>query len=544
MAFEQFNLSNEILSGLKDVNYTDPTELQSTVLPAALEDRNMMIHAHAGMGKHGAFIIPILEQIKRNGAGQSTLAVVLTPSPEGAQKLDEMFWAMGYHAEITSAAIKLGGDWEEQKKALADQPNVIVANPGRLVDLLRKEEFDLSNLQHLVVDELQEIQSIGILPMLQEIRDRLPAVKQTVLFTSKMNKALQGFADKLMGSYDFVDASGGNGQQDESDDESVETTTSESDQTQDAKTSEAKQPHNGRPAKKKRTEPKQKEASSSDTEPIDTDHIKQAFIKIPGRAKISTFMSYIEDGKTNRVCVFTASKRGSKRLSRILEKNGYTAAMVNDQSEEQEREERLSEFESGKFRFMLISDVGAAELPIKDVDQLINYDIPTEPEEYSDRLQLLKQEGDVEVVSMVSKQDQSDFDEITKKLGVKAKELPLPEDVQKKIQNRKKNQSKGKGGGNNNNRGKGSRPNNRKDKDKKGGKPDNKKSNNKNRGSGSSGKKKGRPPKKKFKPEESSELPRPNFDKLDHGKQRKEEGQEKSKEKKGVVGFFKKLFSS
>ena len=532
MAFEQFNLSEEILNGLKDVNYSEPTELQSAVMPAALDNKNLLVHAKSGMGKHGAFIIPILEKIVRANTADGTVALVLTPSPEGAQKVDEIFWAMGYHAEVTTAVIKLEGDWNAQKKALADQPNVIVANPGRLVDHLRKEELKFENLHHLVIDELDEFQSIGILPMLQEIKDRLASVEQTVLFSAKMNKALRGFSNKLMGDYEILDATGGNGKSNQG-------------KQKDSGSSGDKGPGQADKESKKSGSQKGEDKSSPapislDDLEISLDDITQNYIKIPGRAKISTFMSYMEADKPDNVCVFTASKRGSNRLSRILEKNGYSVGIVNDQIDEQTREERFAEFQHHNYQFLLISDLPSAELPIKDVAKLINYDIPPNPEEYKHRLNLLATGNNkVEVVSLVSKQDQKDFDQIVKALGIKLEELPLPEDVQKKIQNRKKSQGKGKS--DNGSRPKQNRSNNRKG----GGKPNKQKSNqNKGRSGGKKPhQKKGQQPKKKFKPEESSELPRPNFDQLEGGEKQRKKPETKEK-KKGVVGFFKKLFSS
>lgn len=536
MEFEEFNLSNEILSGLKDVNYSNPTKLQTSVMPAALDNKNLLVHARKGMGKHGAFIIPILEKVVRADSADGTIALVLTPSPEGAQKVDEMLWAMGYHAEVTTAVVKLGGDWEEQKKALADQPNVIVANPGRLVDHLRKEELKFEHLNHLVIDELDEFQSIGIMPMLQEIKDRLPSIEQTVLFTGKINKAIRGFGKKLMGEYELLDASGGNGKQKS---EKQKGTPS---QKSDVSSKEAKA-EDKETSKSEKTETKEapQKISLDDLE-ISLDNIHQNYIRIPGRTKISTFMSYMESEKPENICVFTASKRGSNRLSRILEKNGYTVGIVNDQIDEQTREERFEEFQHEAYQFLLISDLSSAELPIKGVHKLINYDIPPNPEEYKHRLNLLATDQKVEVVSLVSKQDQRDFNQIAKALGLNIEELPLPEDVQKKIQNRKKNQGKEEQGSKEGNasRNKQSRSNNR----KVGGKSDKQKSNHKKgRPNNKKSNKKGGQGKKKFKPEESSELPRPNYDQLKGGEEDdKKKGTKK--EKKGVVGFFKKIFSS
>ena len=237
-------------------------------------------------------------------------------------------------------------------------------------------------------------------------------------------------------------------------------------------------------------------------------------------------MSLVESSNAKHICVFTASKRGSQRLERILKKNNHQVTFTHSNMDEEEHQKRLDGFENGKYRFLLVTDLSGGKLELDGIDQLINYDVPEEPDEYKLRLDLLKEKKGAQMISLVSKQDQDDLKAIAKALDAKLEELPLPKDVEKKVSNRKKhsksqnnrNRKRGRGRGRGNNRGRGGRNN--------------------NRGKSSQ--------KKKRQQRNPNELPKPSYDKLPGGKEGHDEPQSKpqKEEKKGFFGKIKDLFSS
>jgi superfamily II DNA/RNA helicase len=229
-------------------------------------------------------------------------------------------------------------------------------------------------------------------------------------------------------------------------------------------------------------------------------NLKQGYINVPSRMKITTLMAHIEKTPTDTCVIFTASKRGTDRLYRIFRKNNLKATSIHGKLSDEKRAQRFANFTNGDVQYLLVADISASELDLDKVTQVINYDVPNDPEEYKYRANLVGDGKAGRIVSLVSKQDQSDIRELKNEIGQSPEELPLPEKVKQKLEERKKKGRNGK---------KKSRP-------KRGGK--------KERG-------------QKNKSKESLELPRPSYEKLSGGRTGEED------ERTGVVEFFKKLFS-
>jgi len=445
------------MSGLEDVHYTELTELQEEVIPAVLNGKDTLIKAEPGADKNASFIVPALEMINKKEQIEGTSVLVLTPNPKESKEIDELVWAMGYHAQIECASIDLDGEAEEQTEDLKSGVEVIVGNPGPLLDLMQNELFIFRNVDLLVIDSVDEMISLDLISKIENIKKRVISGYQTLMYTSELSDEVQELAKNYLEEpilLGFEDVSP----------EAI-----------------SKPPKLG-------------------------SKLSQGYIYVPNRMKISTLMAHIEDTPTDTCVIFTASKRGTDRLYRIFRKHNLKATSLHGKLSDEKRAQRFANFANGDVQYLLVADIPASQLDLERVTQVINYDVPNDPNEYRYRASLVGHGKTSRVVSLVSKQDRSDINNLENALGEPPKELNLPDKVKQKLKQRKKKKSSGK-----------------KQKKKRG-----KKGSRNGRG------------KKKKKKDDEMHLPRPSYDKLSGGRK----GDTKQDDEKStVIGLIKKLFS-
>lgn len=453
LKFEDLNLGPEVLNGLRDIQYDEPTSLHKSVIPSLLEGKNVLLKADPGRDKQGAIVIPALEKYSQIEEYKGTHILIITPHANEVQQLDELIRTVGYHTEIECAAVDAEGDPEEQKKAVTDGVPVLIANPGRLLEILQDNLFIFRHLDYLVIDNVQELVSMDMITDVKNICKRVISKPQKLLLTSDLTKEAGDLAKTLLHEpavigFDTISA-------------------------------------NGQALKEAPPIPK---------------NLSQGYIYVPSRMKISTLLAHIESNPSDTCVIFTASKRGTDRLYRILRKRGLKATSLHGKLSEEKKAQRFANFSNGDVQYLLVADIPAASLEIEKVTQVINYDVPGDPDEYRYRANMVGSGKATRIVSLVSKQDRNDINELQNELGQAPKELPLPDEVQKKLKQRKNKDIRGRGRTNK----KGSR----------------------------SGRKSNR-----NKPKKKMELPRPSYDKLSGGRSGH------SNKQSGVLGFFKKLFS-
>jgi len=458
LKFEEMTLSPEIMSGLQDVHYSELTELQEEVIPAVLNGKDALIKANPGGDKNASFIVPALEKINQKENKEGTSVLVLTPNPKEAKELDELVWAMGYHAQIECASIDLDGEPKEQTEALESGVEVIVGNPGPLSEIMQKELFIFRNIDLLVIDSADEMISLGLVTKIENIKKRVISDPQILIYTGKLTDEVKTLAKEYLEEPEVLGF------------ENI-----------------------GREAV---------------AEPPKLDNkLTHGYIYVPNRMKISTLMAHVDDTPTDTCVIFTASKRGTDRLYRIFRKHNLKATSLHGKLSDEKRAQRFANFTNGDVQYLLVADIPASELDLERVTQVINYDVPNDPDEYRYRASLVGHGKASRLVSLVSKQDRSDINKLENALGKAPKELPLPDAIKKQLKERKKKKKSGK-----------------------------KSRNKKQRGRGR-GSKNGRG--KKKKKDDEMHLPRPSYDKLSGGRK----GDTPKDEKSTVIGLIKKLFS-
>lgn len=446
------------MSGLHDVNYTELTELQEKALPKILEGNDALIKAEPGKDKNATFVIPALAKIDAKEKVEDTTTLILTPNSAESKQIDELIWAMGYHAQIECASIDLDGEEEQQKELLKNAPQVIVGNPGPLLAILQDLRYIFRHVDYLVIDEIDTLISLNLVPKVNNILKRVISEHQTLIFTDTLTDDVKDFAENTLSDGIAI----------------------------------------GFDPSKSHTLSKP---------PKVPENLSQGYIYVPNRMKITTFMAHVEETPEERCVVFTASKRGTDRLYKTLRKHNFKATSLYGKLSDEKIAQRLANFTNGDIQFLLVADISAAALDIDNVAQVINYDVPSDPDEYRYRTDLVGSGKATRLVSLVSKQDRSDINKIEEELAQVPKELELPKKVKQKLEERKKNQKK----------------------------PSSKSGSKKQR----NGNKKNRKSKKKSK-DSGLELPRPSYDKLSGGKS----GSSNKKDKKsGVIQMLKNLFS-
>lgn len=586
MSFEQYDLSPDLLNGLVDTRIEQPTPLQQEVIPHALKGKHLLVKNETE--DNGAFLIPALQKLIAHGEVQGTRILILTPSTERAKAIDEMIWAMGYHAQISSTSLSMKGDKNAQEQAVLDGASVIVANPGRLVDILEKTKITFNNLDCIVIDEAHNMENYSLVDRVKAIFTSIKCEPQIIIFSGSMNNATKQLAEQALKDPELIgfqntdieekkavkpvevdpekvaakleeasvkvvlnpekaetkeetntvaESNDAETEEDKVANKDEESTSAKEDRplpTPDeieAKLSKASIKVVLNPEKKseepevepEKTAPvpkeKLKEASISvvlksekETEPSKSPavpkNLEQGYINVPPRMKISTLMAHLDNSHMERIVIFTASKRTADRLFRIILKKNWGVVSVDAQIDENIYNERFSKFTSNEMKILIVGGMEAKDINIDKVTQVINYDVPSEVDEYRYRAELVGSGKAGQMVSLVSKMDRDDIKKITDEVGYAPEEITLPKEVQEKKQKKQKKTSV---------------------------KKDSRSTSNKRTSSNNKRKK----PAKKAKPQSTSAkkhgLPRPNYDGLSGGRDGERSG--------GVFGWVKKLFS-
>jgi|TARA_R110001599_G_scaffold184627_3_gene378456 ATP-dependent RNA helicase RhlE len=370
--------------GLSDIGYSEPTPIQEQSIPEALNGKDILGAAQTGTGKTGAFVIPIIELILRNPSS-GTRALILSPTRELAQQIDEQIFALGYHSGISSSTIIGGEDFSRQANALRAGVDIIVATPGRLIDQMKVLDVDFSNIDFLVLDEADRMLDMGFLPDVNHIIDKLPKQRHTMLFSATMPKELQKLMKSVM------------------------------------------------------KDPVKIEIEVSTT----SKQVDQRAYFAPPRKKLGAVEDLLDELDWSSCIVFSATKKGTNELERALKKKGINAGSIHGDRSQEERTASLRAFKNGTVPVIVATDVLARGIDIDNVSVIINYDVPRAVEDYIHRCgRTGRYDKEGIAITLVSKADEKYFDPIKKKVGEDLKVLDLPEEKNSSEKDSSKEKSK------------------------------------------------------------------------------------------------------
>lgn len=327
--FSSFALDRRIMAGVRDCGYVSPTPIQIQAIPPVLSGRDVLGLAQTGTGKTAAFALPLLQRMILDEAGQRgpVRVLVLAPTRELALQIHESFIALGRQTGIRSAAV-FGGVGETPQIRAARQCSVLVACPGRLLDLVNRKLIDLAHVRALVLDEADHMFDMGFLPDVRRIIASLPAQRQNLLFSATMPAEIRKMADQVLLNPVVVQVAN--------------------------------------------TAPPEK--------------ISHALYPVTTGRKVALLETLL--GRTDHDCmlIFTRTKHRAKSLARRLEQGGWAATSLQGNLSQTRRQEALDGFRSGKYRIMVATDIAARGIDCSRISHVINFDVPDTAENYTHRI--------------------------------------------------------------------------------------------------------------------------------------------------------------
>lgn len=332
MTFSSLNISEPILKALTGEGYTKPTQIQTAAIPPLLEGRDLLGCAQTGTGKTAAFAIPILQNMqgeKTGGANKAPKALILTPTRELAAQIGRSFSSYGRFIRLKNTVIYGGVSQNTQVKALQVGVDILVATPGRLLDLLGQKYVDLSHIRYFVLDEADRMLDMGFLHDVKRIIEDLPDRKQTMLFSATMPGEIEKLTKTLL-----------------------------------------KQPV------------KVKVAPVSST----VDSVEQLvyFVNKANKAKLLLYL--LENSEIVSALVFMKTKHGANKLAEKLRAAGEACEVIHSNKAQSARQLALSQFKSGKSRIMVATDIVARGIDIVELSNVFNFNLPESPEDYVHRI--------------------------------------------------------------------------------------------------------------------------------------------------------------
>ena len=327
MNFEQFSLDPRIDAGIKAVGYTTPTPIQHQAIPVVLEGRDVLGLAQTGTGKTAAFLLPILQRLTK-GPLRRVRVLIVAPTRELAEQTHQMSIELGKKTKVRSVTVYGGVSKNGQVAALRRGAEIVVACPGRLLDLLGDGSIDLSQVEVLVLDEADRMCDMGFLPDIRRILKALPAQRQTLFFSATMPKDNRKLADRILKDPTTVQV-GANA-----------------------------------PAKT----------------------VSHALYPVPGSHKKKLLLALLEQTATGRVLIFTRTKYRARGLARDLEKRGYRAAALQGNMSQNQRQRAIGGFRNGKYDILVATDVAARGIDVSDISHVINFDVPDTVDAYTHRI--------------------------------------------------------------------------------------------------------------------------------------------------------------
>ena len=359
MEFAQLGLPEYLLSTIEKIGYKTPTPIQGKAVPVALQGRDVIGAAQTGTGKTAAYALPTLARL--GDPKGKPRCLVLVPTRELAMQVDEAFRRFGENTADKIALLYGGVRYDQQVKALRAGAEIVVATPGRLLDLQRQRFLDLSSIEVLVLDEVDRMLDMGFIEDVSAIIRLCPKDRQTLLFSATVNKTIREIAGWALRDPVEIDVRTGT---------------------------------------------------------LAADTISHALYPVAGYQKYDLLLALLEHTKYRSVIVFTRTKRDADRITEWLEANGIAVATMHADRTQRERVEALGGFKSGKYSVLVATDIASRGLDISGVSHVINYNVPEHPEDYVHRIGRTGRAGDEgEAFTLFSPDELSQLQAIERLLG-------------------------------------------------------------------------------------------------------------------------------
>ncbi len=329
MPFRALGLDDRIFNAIQDAGYTEPTPIQTAAIPEILAGRDVIGIAQTGTGKTAAFTLPILSLIAGAKPRPGMRALIIAPTRELVVQIEENVRAYAKHLPLRMATVYGGVSERPQIAALRAGVELVVATPGRLIDLMEQRQTNFANVEFLVLDEADRMLDMGFLPPIRQIVRALPKRRQTLLFSASLSREIEALTHEFQHNPKVIEI--------------------------------------GRRAN-----------------PADT--VTQLVYEVQMHQKPALLQHLLNDKNFDTVLVFTRTKHGADRVARRLESSGIKAGTIHSNRSQNQRLRALKDFKSGAVRVLVATDVAARGIDVDGISHVVNYDFPMHSEDYVHRI--------------------------------------------------------------------------------------------------------------------------------------------------------------
>ena len=376
MYFDELPLADEVLDALWDMHFDECTPVQEHTIPVILEGRDVISCAQTGTGKTAAFILPLLTNLLYDNHDPNKLnAIIMAPTRELAQQIDQQMEGFGFYVPFSSVAIYGGNDggaWGTQSTGLQKGADIVIATPGRLLSLMNIYNIDFSGVKYFILDEADRMLDMGFYDDIMAVVNRLPKDRQTIMFSATMPTNIRKMAKAIMNN----------------------------------------------PA----------EVQIAVSRPPES--IRQMAVDIFEAQKTAFIVQKFSssgDQELKKVIVFVGKKQRVKELTRALRANHIDARAMHSDLEQKERDEVMLDFRNNKVDVLVATDIVSRGIDVDDIPLVINYDVPRDAEDYVHRIgRTARAENKGEAITLVSPEDKYFFNKIERFLQKSIERLPLP----------------------------------------------------------------------------------------------------------------------
>ncbi|MCE7059720.1 DEAD/DEAH box helicase [Dyadobacter sp. CY343] len=351
MNFDEFELHEDVINAVESMNYKQATPIQEQAIPYILDGKDLLACAQTGTGKTAAYLIPILDKVAHQ-SNIHTGALILVPTRELAVQIDQQIQGLGYFVGATSIAVyggNKGPEWDQQKKALTQGADIIIATPGRLIAHLQLGYVNFGDIKHLVLDEADRMLDMGFLSDILKIMSFLPAQRQTLMFSATMPSKINELAKRILQNPEEIRLAV------------------------------------SRPA----------------------DRIDQQFYLASDEQKLPLLLHLLSQVQSTSMVLFTSRKSTVEPIVRSLRKLGMDAHGISSDSEQADREIVLRNFKNRQFPVLVATDVLSRGIDIDNLSHVVNYDVPRDPEDYVHRIgRTARAESKGTAITFINEQDQ------------------------------------------------------------------------------------------------------------------------------------------
>lgn len=362
MSFSALPLGPRILQAVQEAGYTEPTPIQAAAIPPILTGNDLIGIAQTGTGKTAAFVLPILARMMANRPGKPCIqTLILAPTRELVAQIEENIRVYAKHLPLKMATVFGGVGEKPQITALRNAVDLVVATPGRLLDLIQQGHADFSGLRYLVLDEADRMLDMGFLPQIRRVIKVLPKKRQTLLFSATLSREIEGLTQEFQ------------------------------------------------------TNPRTVQIGRR-SNPAET--VTQFIYEVRQHLKPALLIHLLKDPSFNTVLVFTRTKHGADRIARKLESSQIKSATLHSNRSQNQRLKALKDFKSGEVRVLVATDIAARGIDVDGISHVVNYDFPMHAEDYVHRIGRTGRAHAVgDAISFVTSEDHSALRSLERFIG-------------------------------------------------------------------------------------------------------------------------------